>query len=89
MLHWKLSCLTAESVEGLALSLESVDDVHGNNCLPLSMLSVSDCIPDHAFQVVLENSTGLFVDESADSLHTTSSSKSSDGRLGDALDVIS
>ena len=56
------SCLTTESVEGLALSLESVDDVHSNNSLSLSMLSVGDSIPDHTLQVLL--SSGLFVDES-------------------------
>ena len=53
------------------------------------MLSVSDCIPDHTFPVVLENNSGLFVDVSADSVHTTSSSKSSDSWLSNALDVIS
>ena len=56
------SCLTTESVEGLALSLESVDDVHSNNSLSLSMLSVGNSIPDHTLQVLL--SSGLFVDES-------------------------
>jgi len=89
--HFGLSscCLTAESVEGLALSLESVDDVHSNNSLPLSVLSVSDCIPDHTLQIVLQNSSGLFIDESTDSLDTTSSSKTSDRGFSDSLDVVS
>ena len=55
----------------------------------LCVLSVSDCIPDPTFHVVLENTSGLFVDASADSLHTTSWSKSSDSWLSNALDVIS
>lgn len=84
-----MSCLTTESVEGLALSLQSVDDVHSNNSLPLGMLSVSDGIPDHTLQVVLEDTSGLFVDESANSLDTTSSSKTSDRGFGDSLDVVS
>lgn len=89
-LHCRLicSCLTTESVEGLALSLESVDDVHSNNSLPLGVLSVSDSIPDHALQVVLQNTSGLFVDQSADSLDTTSSSQTSDGWFCDSLDVV-
>ena len=84
-----IGCLTTESVEGLALSLQSVDDVHGNNGLSLGMLSVSDGIPDHTLQVVLQNTSGLLVDESTDSLNTTSSSKTSDRGFGDSLDVVS
>lgn len=84
-----IGCLTTESVEGLALSLQSVDDVHGNNGLPLGMLSVSDGIPDHTLQVVLQDTSGLLVDESTDSLNTTSSSKTSDRGFGDSLDVVS
>ena len=83
------SSLTSESVQGLALSLEGVDDVHGNNCLPLGVLGVGNSIPDHAFQVVLQNTSGLLVDQSADTLDTTSSSQSPDCGLSDALDVVS
>ena len=80
--------LSTESVEGLALSLESVDNVHSDHGLPLGVLSVGDCISDHRLEVVLENASGLFVDQSTDSLHTSSSCQSSDSRLGDTLDVV-
>ena len=81
-------CLTAESVEGPALSLKSIDDVHGCDGLPLGMLCVGDGITDDVFQENLENTTGLFVDEARDSLYTTSASKTTDGWLCDTLDVI-
>lgn len=40
-------CLTAETVQGAALTLERVDDVHGGDRLPLGVLGVGDCIADH------------------------------------------
>ena len=42
--------LTTESVEGPALSLESIDYVHSGDGLPLGMLGVGDCITDNVFQ---------------------------------------
>ena len=80
--------LTAESVQGTSLSLQSVDDIHGSDCLPLGMLGVGDGITDDILEENLEDTTGLFVDEPRDTLHTTSASETTDGRLGDALDVI-
>ena len=38
--------LTTESVQGSALSFQSVDDVHGCDCLPLCVLGVCDGITD-------------------------------------------
>ena len=52
------------------------------------MLGVGDGITDDVLKEDLEDTTGLFVDESRDTLHTTTSGKTTDGRLGDALDVI-
>ena len=36
----------------------------------------------------VENTAGLLVDETRDTLHTTSASQTADSRLGDTLDVI-
>ncbi len=87
---WVVSedCLTAEAVQGATLAFQSVDYIHGGDGLSLGVLRVGDGIPDHVLQENLEDSTGLFVDEAADSLDTTSSGKTTDGRLGDTLDVI-
>jgi len=80
--------LTSESVQGPALSLKSVDNVHGCDGLPLGMLSVGDGITDDVLEEHLEDTSGLFVDEAGDSLHTTTTSETTDSGLGDTLDVI-
>ena len=88
-MSWQVECLAAEPVEGAALAFERVDDVERGHGLPLGVLGVGNSIPDHALQVVLENTSGLLVDQSADTLDTTSSSQSPDCGLSDALDVVS
>ena len=82
------SFLTAESVEGTALALQSVDDIHGGDGLSLGVLGVGDSITDDVLEENLEYTSGLFVDESRNTLDTTSASKTADSRLGDTLDVI-
>jgi len=60
------NCLTSESVQGSALSLQGVDDVHGCDGLPLGVLCVCNGITDYIFQEDFEYTSGLFVDESGD-----------------------
>ncbi len=74
-----LVALTAETVEGSALSLQSIDDVHGSDGLALGMLGVSDGIADNVLEEDLEDTSRLFVDEARDTLDTTATSQSSDG----------
>jgi len=81
--------LTSESVEGSSLSLESIDDIHGSDSLPLGMFSVGDSISYDVIQEDLEDSSGFFVNETRDSLDSSSTGQSSDGRLRDSLDVVS
>ena len=81
-------CLTAKAIEGASLPLESIDHIHSGDSLPLGVLGVGDSIPDHVLQEDLEDTSGLFVDESADSLDSTSASQSTDGGLRDTLDVV-
>ena len=83
-----LSCLTSESVQGPALSLESIDDVHGCDGLPLGVLCVGDGITDDVLKEYFEYTTGLFVDQARDTLDTTTSRQTADGGLGDTLNVI-
>ena len=80
--------LTAESVQGTALSLQGIDDIHGCDGLPLGMLGVCDGIPDHILKEHLQDTTGLLVDESGDTFHTTSSGQTANSGLGDSLDVV-
>ena len=80
--------LSTETVEGSALTLEGVDDVEGGDGLSLGVLGVGDGITDDVLEEDLEDTSGLFVDQTGDSLDTASSSESTDGWLGDTLDVI-
>jgi len=53
------------------------------------VLGVRHSITDDILKKNFENSTGLFVDEARDSLDTATASETTDGWLGNALDVIS
>ena len=79
--------LAAEAVEGAALALEGVDDVHGRDGLAAGVLGVGDRVTDDVLKEDLEDTAGLLVDEAADALDTTTARKTADGRLGNALDV--
>ena len=81
--------LTSESVEGASLPLESIDNIHGGDSLPLGMFGVGDGIPDDVLKENLEDSTGLLIDETRDTLDSSTASQTSDGGLGDSLDVVS
>ena len=80
--------LTSESVESTSLSLKSVDDVHSGNGLSASVFGVGDGVSDDVLEEHLEDTTGLLVDESRDTLHTSSTSETADGGLGDSLDIV-
>jgi len=58
------SCLASESVDGSALSLESVDDVEGGDGLASRVLGVGDGVTDDVLEEDLEDAAGFFVDES-------------------------
>ena len=82
-------CLTTETVQGSALSLQGVHHVQGGHGLSLGVLRVGDGVSDDVLQEGLQDGSDFLVDQGRDSLDTTSSGQSSDGRLGDTLDVIS
>jgi hypothetical protein len=75
-------------VEGLSLALQGVHHVHGSHSLAASVLGVGDRVTDHVLQKDLEDTTSLLVDQSTDTLYTTTTSKTADSGLGDTLDVI-
>ena len=81
--------LTSESVEGTSLSLQGIDHIHGSDSLPLGMFSVGDSISDDILKENLKNSTSLLIDESRDTLDSSTTSQPPDCRLGDTLDVVS
>ena len=45
-------------------------------------------VSTHIFEEDLKNTTGLFVDEARDTLHTATTGETTNGGLGDALDVV-
>ncbi|KFV75846.1 hypothetical protein N307_05822, partial [Dryobates pubescens] len=77
-----------EAVEGASLALKRVDDICSRHGLSLGVLTVGDSITDHVLQEDLQHTASLFVDEARDTLAATALSQAADGRLGDALDVI-
>jgi len=66
--------LSAEAVQSTSLTLESVDDVHGCDRLALGVLSVRHSITDHVLQENFEDASSLLVDQTRDTLDTTSTS---------------
>ncbi|KAL7520147.1 hypothetical protein ACHAWX_004892, partial [Stephanocyclus meneghinianus] len=52
------------------------------------MLRVGNRVTNNVFKEHLEHTTGLLVDETGDTFDTTTTSKTTNGRLGDALDVV-
>lgn len=86
--HYRPTGLTAEPVEGTALTLQRVDDIHGSDRLALGVLRVGDGIADDVLEEDLQNAAGLFVDQTRNTLHASTTSQSTNGWLRDALDVV-
>ena len=84
----KAKCLTSETVKGSALSLKCIDNIKSSDSLSSGVLSVGHSISDDVLKENFKDTTGLLVDKTRDTLDTTSSCQSSDGRLGDTLDII-
>ncbi len=80
--------LLSKSIKSLALAFQSVDNVQSGDRLSASMLGVGDGITDDVFEECLEDSTGFLVHHTRDALDTTTTCKTTDSWLGDALDVI-
>jgi hypothetical protein len=80
--------LGTEAVESAALALESVDHIESGHGLAASVLGVGDGITNDVFKEDLEDTAGLLVDETGDTLDTTTASQTADSGLGNTLDVI-
>ena len=80
--------LTSETVKGLTLTLEGIDDVHRCDGLATGVLSVGNRVTDDVLEEDLQHTASLFVNETRDTLDTTTTSKTTDRRLGNALDIV-
>jgi len=78
----------SETVDGTALTLESVDNIQSGDRLALGVLAVQGGILDDTFEEHAEGAAGLIVDQTGQTLHTATTSHTTDGGLGDALDVL-
>lgn len=70
------------------MTLEGVDDVERGDSLALGVLSVGDSVTNDTLKEGLENTAGLLVDHGRDTLDTTTTRETTDGWLGDTLDVV-
>ena len=57
-----------ETVEGPALPLKSINNIHGSDGLPPGVLCVCDGIPDHVLKEVPEDTPDLLIDVTTDTL---------------------
>ena len=80
--------LTSETVQGLALPLKGIDDIHGSHSLTTSVLRVGDRITNNVLKEYLEHSTSLLIDKTRDTLHTTTTSETTNSGLSNTLDII-
>merc|ERR1719433_1308136 len=80
--------LTSKSVESTSLSLQSIDNIHCSDSLPLSMFSIGDSITDDIFQENLEDTSSFFIDQARNTFDTTTASQSANGGFSDTLNVI-
>ena len=83
-----MNFLSTESVEGLALAFQGVDDVKSGDGLSLGVFGVGDGVTDDVLEEDLEDTAGLLVDQAGDALDATTSGQSANRGLGDTLDVV-
>ena len=82
---WRLA---SEAVDGSSLALEGVDDVEGGDGLAASVLGVGDGVTDDGLEEGLQDAAALLVDESRNALDSSTAGETTDGGLGDSLDVV-
>ena len=70
------------------LRAQTIDNIHGCDGLTTGVLRVGDGVADDVLKEDFEDATGLIVDEARDALHASATGETTDGGLGDALDVI-
>ncbi|KAM7499248.1 hypothetical protein LguiA_023662 [Lonicera macranthoides] len=79
---------TAKTIQCPALPLQGINYVHSGDRLPPRMLGVGNSIANHILQKDLEYTSGFFIDETADPLHSTSSRQPPNCRLCNPLNVV-
>ncbi len=88
LLYTRLYLLRAESVQRSSLSLQRIHDVQCHHRLAPRVFRVRNRVPNHWLEEHLQHIPRLFIDQTRDTLHTTTTRQTTDGRLRNALDVI-
>tara|TARA_B100000809_G_C14828341_1_gene420045 strand:- start:150 stop:494 length:345 start_codon:yes stop_codon:yes gene_type:complete len=83
-----VGCLASEAVDGSSLALEGVDDVERGDGLATGVLGVGDGVTDDGLEEGLQDAAALLVDESRNALDSSTAGETTDGGLGDSLDVV-
>jgi len=83
---WRRS--STETIKRPSGSLQCIYNIESSDCLSLGVFSIGDRVSDNIFQEDLEDTACFFVNEPRDTLDTTTTSKTTNGRFGYALDVI-
>mmetsp|Transcript_12719 Transcript_12719/g.26774 ORF Transcript_12719/g.26774 Transcript_12719/m.26774 type:complete len:123 (+) Transcript_12719:462-830(+) len=82
------SDLSSESVKSLSLTLEGIHHIHGSDSLTTGVLGVSNGVADNVLEENFQDTTGFLIDETGDTLDTSTTGEAADGGLGNALDVV-
>ena len=88
-LFWRFDSLSTKTVQSASLTFQSIHHVLSGNSLALGVLGIGNGITDHVLEENLENTSGFLVDQTWNTLDTTTAGKTTDCRLCDTLDVIS
>ncbi|MFS8021305.1 hypothetical protein Hanom_Chr16g01425841 [Helianthus anomalus] len=72
----------------MPLPLQRINNIDGSNGLPHRMLRVHNRVSYHILQEHLQHATCLFINQTANTLHATTSCKPTDCRLHNSLNVV-
>lgn len=70
------------------MTLQTVNHIQGGDGLALGVLGVGDRVPNDILQEHLQDTAGLFVNQSRNTLDTPTTGQTANGGLRDALDVV-
>lgn len=80
--------LSSESIQSASLFLECTHNIHWSDGLSLCMFGVCHGVSDNIIQKHFQHSSDFFIDQSTDSLDSSSTRKTTDRWLSDSLDTV-
>lgn len=80
--------LEAKTVDSASVALQGIDDVHGGDSLAVRVFSVGSGITENGLEEGTEGVTAFNIDQTRDTLDTTTTSETAESRLGDSRDGL-